>query len=236
MRYGRLHPQALDARGAGKVVALDNSEGMLAVARENASAAGQATSSSSGVTPERYPGFSGGSRSTSRSATLPSGTSQNLRGSSPGCGSSSTPSGEFAFSIPFWVEGREAARDAFRAKAREVLLAHGLSSEALDGLAAKRPRREIDLPALFRSSGFRVESVPFDFKVSTESRAAWRQISMFSGDRREPWLPPGLDPATQNEVRAELGRVEEGEPATRSRPESRWRIYLGRRSEERAVT
>jgi len=220
---------------AGKVVALDSSEGMLAVARENASAAG------------------------ARNVTFVRGDAGEISGLLAGqsfdfavCNSAFwhfpepervlaglskllSPSGEFALSIPFWVEGSAVAREAFRAKAREVLLAHGVSSEALDDLSARRSRREIDLPALFRSSGFRVESVPFDFRVSMESRVAWRRISMFSGDRREAWLPPGLDQATQSEVRTELDAWRKAN-LRRDPTESRWRIYLGRRSEEPTIS
>ncbi len=219
---------------AGRVVALDYSEGMLAVARENAVAAG-----ASNVTFVR--GDAGEVSGLLEGQTFDFAVCNSAFWHFPepervlaGLRALLTPSGEFAFSIPSWVEGREGAREAFRAKAREVLLAHGLSPEVVDTLSARRSRREIDLSALFHSSGFEVYCVPFEFEVSRESRAAWRQISMFSEYRRRTWLSPGLDPSTREEVRAELDAWRKAN-FPREPTESRWRIYVGRRSGERAV-
>ncbi len=214
---------------AGTVVALDSSEGMLTVARENAAADGAAN-----VTFVR--GDAGAISGILEGHSFDFAVCNSAFWHFPepdkvlaGLRVLLTPSGEFAFSVPFWVEGREQARVAFWEKAREVLLARGLSSEAVDELSARRTRRDVDLPALFRSSGFEVRCIPFEFEVSRESRAAWRQISMFSEDRRSSWLPPGLDPAAQVEVRAELDAWRKAN-FPRGATESRWRIYVGRRA------
>jgi SAM-dependent methyltransferase len=220
--------------GAGRVVALDSSVGMLAVAGENASAEGAGNVTFVRGDAGEISGLLAGQSfdfAVCNSAfwhfPQPEKVLAGLR-------ALLTPSGEFAFSVPSWVEGREGVREAFRAKAREVLLAHGLSSESLDDLSARRARREVDLPALFHSSGFEVKCVPFEFVVSLESRAAWRQISMFSQGRRQSWLPAELDPATQDEIRAELDAWRRAN-FPREPTKSRWRIYVGRRAEEWAV-
>jgi len=144
-----------------------------------------------------------------------------------------TQTGEFAFSIPSWVGGSEEVREAFRAKTREVLLEHGVPPDVIDDLAARRVRQRVDYLALFHRLGFEVKDVPFEFRVSQESRDAWRHIGVFSGNRRRSWLSHDLDPATQKEVWAQLDSWRKAN-FPRDPSESRWRIYVGHRSGERA--
>src|SRR5208283_4395776 len=104
----------------GKVVALDFSEGMLRVARENAAF-------------WHFP----------EPEKVLTGLRMLL-----------TEAGEFAVSLPSWVEGSIEVRETFRAKAKEVLLKHGVSSEEMEKISAQRSRQRSDLPTLFSRCGF----------------------------------------------------------------------------------
>ncbi len=140
-----------------------------------------------------------------------------------------TESGEFAVSVPSWVDGNTEMRETFRVKVREVLLKHGVKPEDLKNNLAQRFRQRIDFPALFGRCGFAAREVPFEFKVSPESRGEWRQISAFS-DRggRWNWSFPNLDPATQKAVREELEEFRKANFPHDSTT-SKWRIFVAHR-------
>lgn len=209
----------------GKVVALDFSEGMLKVARENTVAAGasnvvfvhgDAGDISLLLAGEKF------DLAICNSAFWhfpePEKVLTGLRGLL-------TESGEFVLSLPSWVNGNDEAREAFRAKLKELLLKYGLTPEEIERVSAQRPRRRVDLPALFNRCGFVLREVPFEFKVSQESRDDWRQIAVFSDTRRRNGSFPYLDPVTQKEVREELDEWRKAN-FPRDSSTSRWRIFV----------
>jgi len=188
----------------GKVVAIDFSEGMLNVARENAAAArasnivfvhGDAGDISRILAGQKF------DFAVCNSAFWQFPEPEKVLTGLLGL---LTESGEFALSLPSWVDGNTWVREAFRAKAREVLLKHGVAPEEMEKISAQRSRQRVDLPALFTRCGFVAREITFEFKVAQESRNEWRQISVFSNSGRWNWSFPGLDPATQKEVREEL--------------------------------
>jgi ubiquinone/menaquinone biosynthesis C-methylase UbiE len=209
----------------GKVVTLDFSEGMLSVARENAAAArasnivfvhGDAGDISRILAGQKF------DFAVCNSAFWhfpePEKVLTGLLGLL-------TESGEFALSLPSWVDGNSEVREAFRAKTREVLLKHGVANEEMEKVSAQRSRQRVDLPSLFSRCGFVAREIPFEFKVSHESRDEWRQILVFSDSGRWNWSFPGLDPATQKEVREELDEWRKTNFPHDSST-SRWRIFL----------
>jgi len=212
----------------GKVVALDFSEGMLSVARENAAAAkasnivfvhGDAGEISRILAGQKF------DFAVCNSAFWHFPEPEKVL---TGLRMLLTEPGEFAVSLPSWVEGSIEVREAFRAKAKEVLLKHGVSSEEMEKISAQRSRQRIDLPTLFSRCGFVAREVTFEFKVSPESRKEWRHILVFSDSGRWNWSFPGLDPATQKEVKEELdGWRKANFPHDSST--SRWRIFVAHR-------
>ncbi len=139
-----------------------------------------------------------------------------------------TESGEFAASVPYWVDGNTEMRKAFRLKVREVLLKHGVPPEDLKNTSAQRFRQRIDLPALYSKCGFAAREVPFEFKVSPESRGEWRQISVFSERGRWNWPFPSLDSQTQKAVREELEELRKTNFPHDSTT-SKWRLFVAKR-------
>ncbi len=212
---------------AGKVVALDFSEGMLNVARENAAAKasnivfvhGDAGDISQILAGQKF------DFAVCNSAFWhfpePEKVLTGLLGLL-------TEAGEFALSLPSWAEGNNEVREAFRAKAREVLLKHGVAPEEMAKVSAQRSRQRIDLPALFSRCGFAAREVKFEFKVAPESREEWRHILVFSDRGRWNWSFPGLDPATQKEVREELDEWRKVN-FPRDSSTSRWQIFVAHR-------
>ncbi|MGD0251010.1 MAG: class I SAM-dependent methyltransferase, partial [Thermoplasmata archaeon] len=140
-----------------------------------------------------------------------------------------TEAGQFALSLPTWVEGNSERRESFRAMAREVLKKYGVTPEQVDAASAEWPRPTVDLPRLLVRSGFTVREVPFEMPVSPGSRAAWRQISVFSERGARSRLFPGLDPAVRRQVREELDAWRRAQPPRDDRS-SRWRILVAQRS------
>jgi SAM-dependent methyltransferase len=210
---------------AGKVVALDFSEGMLDVAVENIVAAG----ASNVVFVHGDAGDVGwlleGQRfdfAVCNSAFWHFSEPEKVLA---GLRELLTESAEFTLSLPSWVNGNDKAREAFRAEAREVLLKHGVAAEEIERVSAQRPRERVDLLALFDRCGFVVREVPFEFKVSLESRREWRRISAFSDSGRWGWSFPNLDPAVQKEVREELDQWRKTN-FPRDSSLSRWRIFI----------
>jgi ubiquinone/menaquinone biosynthesis C-methylase UbiE len=211
----------------GKIVALDFSDGMLNVAKENLAVAGasnvffihgNASDISQLLAGEKFDFVI--CNSAFWHFPDPEKVLVGLRGLL-------TESGEFALSLPSWINGNDKVREAFRAKAMEVLLKHGLTSEEIEKIWAKRPRQRVDLLTILNRSGFVVREISFEFKVSLESRDAWRQIAIFSGNRRKSWFLPDLDPLTQKEVREELDEWRKVNfPWDSSIP--RWQIFVAR--------
>ncbi|MDA4136616.1 MAG: methyltransferase domain-containing protein [Thaumarchaeota archaeon] len=222
------------AATAGKVVALDFSGGMLDVARENA-----ASDRCSNVT------FVHGDAGD---------VSQLLAGEAfdlAFCNSAFwhfpepekvlagllgllTVQGEFAFSLPSWVQGSE-TREAFRAKVREVLTRHGVTPEQMATLSARRPRWRDDFGALLNNCGFEVEKESlFEFEVSPDSRREWRGISVFSDSRGRSFPLPEMDVATQKEVREELEAWRRANVPMNPNS-SKWTIIVARPSKGRPV-
>lgn len=212
----------------GKIVALDFSEGMLSVSRKNTAAArasnivfvhGDAGDISRILAGQKF------DFAVCNSAFWhfpePEKVLTGLLGLL-------TESGEFALSLPSWVDGNTEVREAFRAKAREVLLKHGVASVEMEKISAQRSRQRVDLPALFSRCGFVAREVMFEFRVSHESRNEWRQILVFSDSGRWNWSFPGLDPAAQKEVREELGELRKAN-FPRDSSMSRWRIFVAHR-------
>lgn len=209
----------------GKVVALDYSEGMLSVSRENVAAArasnivfvhGDAGDISQILAGQKF------DFAVCNSAfwhfSEPEKVLMGLLGLL-------TESGEFALSLPSWVYGNTAVREAFRAKAREVLLKHGVGPVEMEKISTQRSRHGVDLPALFSRCGFVTREIMFEFKVAQESRDEWRHILVFSDSGRWNWSFPGLDPATQDEVREELDEWRKVN-FPRDSSTSRWRIFV----------
>src|SRR5208282_5414950 len=158
---------------AGQVVALDFSEGMLSIARENAAAVkasnvvfvhGDAGDISRIFAGQKF------DFAVSNSAFWHFPEPEKVLA---GLLELLTDSGEFAVSLPSWVDGNTEVREAFRAKTKEVLLKHGVSPQEMAKISAHRSRQRIDLPALFNKCGFAAREVTFEFKVSPESRSEW---------------------------------------------------------------
>jgi len=209
----------------GRVVAIDFSEGMLSVARENAAAArasnivfvhGDAGDISRILAGQKF------DFAVCNSAFWQFPEPEKVLTGLLGL---LTESGEFALSLPSWVDGNTWVREAFRAKAREVLLKHGVALEEMEKISAQRSRQRVDLPALFTRCGFVAREITFEFRVAQESRNEWRQISVFSDSGRWYWSFPGLDPATQKEVREELDEWRRANFPHDSSTSS-WRIFV----------
>lgn|GEM_PF-1875522 len=212
----------------GKVVALDFSEGMLNMARENAAAAkasnivfvhGDAGDISQILAGQKF------NFAVCNSAFWhfpdPEKVLTGLLGLL-------TESGKFAVSLPSWVDGNSEVRQAFRVKAREVLLKHGVAPEMIEKVSVQRSRQKVDLSALFRRCGFVAREVTFEFKVTPESREEWRQILVFSDSGRWNWFFPDLDPAAQKEIREELNKWRKTNFPHDSSA-SKWRILVAHR-------
>ena len=213
---------------AGKVVALDFSEGMLSIARENAAAVkasnvvfvhGDAGDISRIFAGQKF------DFAVSNSAFWHFPEPEKVLA---GLLELLTDSGEFAVSLPSWVDGNTEVREAFRAKTKEVLLKHGVSPQEMAKISAHRSRQRIDLPALFNKCGFAAREVTFEFKVSPESRSEWRLIGVFSERGRWNWSFTGLDQATQKEDREELEKWRKTNFPHDSSMSS-WRIYVAHR-------
>ena len=214
----------------GRVVALDYSEGMLGVARENAAEAGV-----SNVT--FVLGDAGDIASLLAEQTFDFAVCNSAFWHFPepdrvlaGLRALLTENGVFAFSLPSWVEGRGEARESLRANVRELLLKRGVGPEQIAAMAARRGRRMRDVAGLLGRFGFEATEFPFEFRVSQESREDWRRISVFSDSRRS-WSFPELDAATQKELRDEVEAWRRAN-LPRDALESRWLIYTARRSAE----
>jgi ubiquinone/menaquinone biosynthesis C-methylase UbiE len=217
------------AASAGKVVALDFSEGMLGVARENAVSA-----HCSNVTFVHGDAGDVSGLLAGQAFDLAFCNSAFWHFPEPervlaGLLGLLTAQGEFAFSLPSWVQGSE-TREAFRAKVREVLTRHGVTPEQMEALSARRPRWRGDFRALLNSCGFEVEKEsPFEFEVSPDSRRDWRSISVFSNSRGWSFPLPEMDAATQREVREELEAWREANVPVNPY-NSRWTIIVARPS------
>ncbi len=215
----------------GRIVGVDFSEGMIGVAKENAAAAGvsnvefiqgDACDVSRLLNGEEF------DFAVCNSAFWQFPEPEKVL---EGIDGLLTGTGEFALSLPSWVGRNEEARDAFRAKAREILLKHGVSPEELGRILAERPsRRSGDLLELFNRCGFFVRESPFEFAVTQESRDDWRGISVFAGIGRMGWSFPGIGPAAQREVREELDEWRRAD-FPRDPLTSRWRMLVAYRSQ-----
>jgi len=137
--------------------------------------------------------------------------------------------GLFGLSLATWVGGSPERREAYRAKAREVLRGHGVPAEQIATMSARGSRPRVDHAALLMKGGFSVRESFFELPVSPESREAWRQISVFSDRGRWPPQFPGLDPAVRSAVRAELDAWRHSHLPRASHP-SRWRILAAQRT------
>jgi SAM-dependent methyltransferase len=210
---------------SGKVVALDFSEGMLSVARENAAAAG-----ASNVT--FVHGDAGDVSRLLAGQKFDFAVCNSAFWHFPepekvlaGLRELLTESGEFALSLPSWGDGAGEARETFRAKVRDVLLKHGVTADQIDAASSRRTRERLDLPSLFSKNGFGVREVPFEFSVSQESRDDWRKILVFSERGQWAWPFTDLDPETQKAVRDELSEWRKTN-FPRNPNVSRWRVYV----------
>ena len=214
----------------GTVVALDYSEGMLAVARRNAAAEGASSVVFVHGDAADLGRLLAGKRfdlAVCNSAFWhfpePEKVLRELR-------ELLTEEGQFALSLPSWVGGSPERWEAFRAKVRELLEQHGVTHEQIEAATAPGPRLRVDLSELLGRCGFSVREVAFEMPVSRASRAAWRRISVFSDRGR--WLRnvPGLDPAVAAQVRKELDAWRRSRFPRDSRT-SRWRILVARRAQ-----
>ena len=110
-----------------------------------------------------------------------------------------TSSGEFAVSIPSWVDPDDAGREEIRTKIRDILQKHGVRSDEIETRRRGERRREGLLP-VFARCGFEVNETSFEFAVTPESRQEWRRISAFSGNRWWAWTD-NLDAEVRKEIR-----------------------------------
>lgn len=226
----------------GTVVALDFSEEMLAVARENAAAAAGAGASISFVRGDAgdVSGLLAGRAFDFAVCNSAFWHFPDPRRVLAGLRSLLAKGGVFALSVPLWVGGSNGRRDAYAAKLREVLLLRGVDRLAVEAVLLRlAPRPE--LPELLSASGFEVlRTVPFELEVGAESRDAWSRISAFSGDAREgrrrrseasALRLAGIDPLVGRAVEEELEAWRrEARGGLRSGPTraSRWLIYVAR--------
>jgi len=130
-------------------------------------------------------------------------------------------------SFPAWVSSSAERRAAHRAKLRELLLNHGVAAEEIERGLRESEARRTDLPELLRTSGYAIiKDVSFEFEFAAEGRQQWRAIPVFSSSprSRSPLLSK-LDPSVAAEVRVEMAEWRRQSlppgPAT-----SRWRILV----------
>jgi len=213
---------------AGKVVALDFSEGMLEVAKENAAAAGAANVAFVRGDAGEISSLFAGQKfdfAVCNSAFFHFPEPERVLA---GLRELLTDSGEFALTLPSWKDGNTESREALRSKLREVLVKRGVTQEEIEKAAAERPRMSLDILALLRRCGFQVREVALEFDVSQDSRDEWRNISVFSGNRHRYWQWPGLDPEAQAAIRDEITEWRLAN-LPRGGGLSRWRIYVAQR-------
>jgi SAM-dependent methyltransferase len=206
-------------------VALDYSEEMIAVARENAAAAGYSNVTFVHGDAGEISSLLAGQRFDFAVCNSAFWHFPDPEKAAAGLRQLLTESGEFALSLPAWGDSNPAAREAFRAKLRQVLLKNGVTEEEIDNLSAQRTRKRADITLLLQANGFAVRDFPFEFRVSPESREAWRKITVFSDLRQWNSPFPNLDPATQQKVRDEMGEWRKTLPP-RDPGLSRWRMIV----------
>jgi ubiquinone/menaquinone biosynthesis C-methylase UbiE len=209
----------------GKVVALDFSEGMLSVARTNAAEAGVANVVFIHGNAGDISQILAGDKFDFAVCNSAFWHFPDPKKVLEGLKVLLDELGEFALSLPTWVEGNEEMREAFRAKLKEVLLKRGLAPKDLN----QRNQQRVDLKTLLKDCGFEVREVPFKFKVSQESRHDWRQISVFSTNERREWLSSEIDPSVREKVMKELEDWRRSK-FPRDSSISSWRILVARKS------
>lgn len=213
---------------AGRVVALDFSRDMLAVARENAVAANVSNVSFVEGEVGDLASLAVGQRfhfAVCNSAFWHFPDPEKVLSAIHRV---LTEEGQFALSVPRWVDPGDAARTAFRTRMDDVLRRHGVPPEEVARTMGQWPRPRPALPEMLVRCGFVVREAHFEFRVSRESRQAWRQISIFSDRERWGRTLPNLDPATQQMIRDEM-REWRRTHFPRDPNASRWRILVAKR-------
>lgn len=211
----------------GRVVGLDNSEGMLGLARENVEREGFTNVS---LLISDAENLSPALRGQNFDVAVCNSAFWHFRDPSlvlRGLRSLLVGPRQFGLSLPSWRNGSPQRWEAHREKARELLLKYGVDAETVERRFAESATRRTDPAELLESSGFQVtKDAPFELDFPKEARDQWRSIPAFS--KLPSWRGPlfaDLDPSIAAKVKEEMREWRRG-VAPHLEGRSRWRILI----------
>jgi ubiquinone/menaquinone biosynthesis C-methylase UbiE len=136
--------------------------------------------------------------------------------------------GRFGFSLSEWFASEE-TREQYRKMVQEILSSHGIDTSRLAGSSSGR--RRVDYAFLIQESGFRViKDEHYDIEMPEGARTAWREIPRFSrvasSIRSSAAVPENVREEIRNEIRRRRDLL-----LVQSRWTSRWRILVAEKSD-----
>ncbi len=131
--------------------------------------------------------------------------------------------GRFGFSLADWFTSEE-SREARRKIIQEILSKHGIDTSKLAG-RAMFGRERVNYVHLLEASGFKVvKDEHYEFEMSAVARTAWRNIPVFSSrmGTRSDVIPENV----REEIRNEIRRVRGEHQTNEQNWKSEWRMLV----------
>lgn len=139
--------------------------------------------------------------------------------------------GRFGFSLPEWFTSDE-SRDAYRKIIQEILSRHGIEPSKI---AEHSPfgKQRVDYALIIQESGFKViKDGRHEFEMPEGARTAWRNIPVFSQMPSRIWAQSDVIPEyVREEIRNEIGRLQGQYLTNRENWKSKWRILVAEKSD-----
>jgi ubiquinone/menaquinone biosynthesis C-methylase UbiE len=131
--------------------------------------------------------------------------------------------GRFGFSLSDWYTSEESS-EAYRKIIQEVLSKHGIDPSKFAG-GAMYGRERVDFVHLLETSGFKViKDEHYEFEMPSIARAAWMGIPVFASrvGKRSDAIPDNV----REEIRSEIRKVRGDDETNRETWKSKWRILV----------
>ncbi len=139
--------------------------------------------------------------------------------------------GRFGFSLAEWFTSEE-SREGIRKIVQSVLAKHGLDTSKL-AHSSRFGRQREDYPHLLLESGFRViKDEKYEFDLPEGARTAWRNIPIFSQlTSRSGAQSDAIPEEVREEIRNEIRRLRNEHQTNQENWKSSWRILVAERTD-----